>query len=392
MTEISQTALPHIDRLQRQALIVGIGALVLSAIGAVFSPAQFFQSYLFAYAFWIGIALGSMVIVFIHYLSGGGWGAVTRRFLESSTRTFLFLALLFLPILFGMHDLYEWTHPDKVAADQVLKHKSLYLNVPFFIGRAVLYFGIWIGLSFWLNKWSSREDEAGGQPVSERLSFIGGIGLLLYGLTMSFASVDWLMSLEPHWFSTMYGLLVIAGQVLSAFAFVIAIAAILVQYKPFSGVISPTHFKDLGNFVLAFVMIWAYLAFSQYLIIWAGNLPEEIPWYLHRLHKGWQYMAILLVVFHFALPFLLLLSRNFKRNPRALVVVAIGILVMRLVDLFWMVAPEFHPNGLNVHYLDFLLPIGLGGIWLALFLWQLKKRPLLPMNDPNLPEAEHGNA
>lgn len=393
MTELSQASLPHIDRLQRQALIVGVAALVLSVIGAIFSPAQFFQSYLFAYVFWIGIALGSMVILFIHYLSGGGWGAVTRRFLESSTRTLLLMAILFVPIIFGMHDIYEWTHTDKVAADAVLKQKSLYLNIPFFIGRAVLYFAVWIGLSIWLNKWSSREDKAGSTAISDRLASIGGIGLLLYGLTMSFASVDWLMSLEPHWFSTIYGLLVIAGQVLSAFAFVIAIAAILVQYKPFSDVISPTHFRDLGNLVLAFVMIWAYLAFSQFLIIWAGNLPEEIPWYLHRLHKGWQYTAILLVVFHFALPFLLLLSRSLKRNPKVLIIVALGILVMRLVDLFWLVAPEFHPNGLSVHYLDILLPVGLGGIWVALFLWQLKKRPLLALNDPNLPEAsKHGRA
>ena len=387
MAELSEAALPQIDRMQRQALTVGIAALVLSVIGAFFSPAQFFQSYLLAYAFWIGIALGSMVIVFIHYLSGGGWGAVIRRFLESSTRTFLLMAVLFIPIVFGMHSLYEWTHADVVAADPVLKHKSLYLNIPFFIGRAVLYFAIWIGLSIWLNKWSKREDDAGSPVISERLAFIGGIGLLLYGLTMSFASVDWLMSLEPHWFSTMYGLMVIAGQVLSAFAFVIAVAAILVQYRPFSEVISPAHFKDLGNFVLAFVMIWAYLSFSQFLIIWAGNLPEETPWYIHRLNKGWQYTAILLVVFHFALPFLILLSRNLKRNPKLLVIVALGILVMRLVDLYWLVAPEFHPNGLHLHYLDFLLPIGLGGIWVALFLWQLKKRPLLAFNDPNLPEA-----
>jgi hypothetical protein len=331
-----------------------------------------------------------MVIVFIHYLSGGGWGAVIRRFLESSTRTFLLLAVLFVPILFGMHSLYEWTHPDVVAADPVLKHKSLYLNIPFFIARAAIYFLVWIALSLWLNKWSQREDQGSTPIISERLAFIGGIGLLLYGLTMSFASVDWMMSLEPHWFSTMYGLLVIAGQVLSAFAFMVTIAAILVQYKPFSEVISPTHFKDLGNLILAFVMIWAYLAFSQYLIIWAGNLPEEIPWYLHRLHKGWQYMAILLVLFHFALPFLLLLSRNLKRNPKILIAVALGILLMRLVDLYWMVAPEFYPNGFGIHYLDFLLPVGLGGIWLNFFLWQLKKRPLLAIHDPNLPKpGEH---
>jgi hypothetical protein len=263
------------------------------------------------------------------------------------------------------------------------------LNVPFFLGRTAIYFAVWLMLTYFLNKWSKQEDEASTPLLQSRFQFLGGIGLLLYGLTATFASVDWMMSLEPHWFSTIYGLLVIVGQVLSAFAFVIAMGSLLMAYKPLSDVMTKAIFHDLGKLMFAFVMIWAYFAFSQFLIIWSGNLPEEIPWYKHRLTHGWQAIGLILVLFHFALPFLLLLSRDLKRNPRIVAMIAIGILVLRVVDLYWMVGPEFHQDGLTVHLLDILLPIGMGGIWLAYFFKQLKAWPLIPVNDPNLQE-EHG--
>jgi len=242
-------------------------------------------------------------------------------------------------------------------------------------------------LSFRLNKMSKEEDEASSAELQSRFLFLGGIGLLLYGLTATFAAVDWMMSLEPHWFSTIYGLLVIVGQVLSAFAFVIALASVFSDYEPLSTVMTPIQFHDLGKLMFAFVFIWAYLAFSQFLIIWSGNLPEEIPWYMARSSSGWQIVAIIVVLFHFALPFLLLLSRDLKKNPRMLATVAIGILVMRYVDLYWMVGPETHEHGRMLHPLDFLLPLGLGGLWLSYYFRQLKSASLIPMNDPNLQEA-----
>ncbi len=387
----AESAMNVLERLKKGSFMVGVIVSAIALIAAFLSPAQFFRSYLFAYVFWVGLALGSLAITLLHHLSGGLWGAVIRRVLESGTRTFPLLALLFLPLIPGIGDIYIWADQQRVASDTILKHKSLYLNIPFFLVRAVLYFAVWFFLAYLLNKWSRQEDVASTPALQSKFQFLGGIGLLLYGLTATFAAVDWMMSLEPHWFSTIYGLLVIVGQVLSAFAFVIAVASILIQYKPLSDVMSNVQFHDLGKLMFAFVMIWAYLSFSQFLIIWSGNLPEEIPWYMHRLHSGWQFVALLLVLFHFALPFLLLLSRETKKRPRILALIALGVLFMRLVDLYWMVAPEFHQHGLAVSILDFLLPVAMGGIWLAFFFHQLKSMPLIPINDPNLQEVlEHG--
>ncbi len=367
--------------------MIGAVASGLCLVAAFLSPVQFFRSYLFAYVFWVGLALGSLAITLLHHLSGGRWGAVIRRLLESGTRTLPVLALLFLPLVFGIKNIYIWTDQQKIAADEILKMKTIYLNIPFFLGRSVIYFAVWFHLAYMLNKWSRQEDQASSNALQSRFQMLGAYGLLLYGLTATFAAVDWMMSLEPHWFSTIYGLIVIVGQVLSAFAFVIAIASILIQHKPLSDVMSPIQFHDLGKLMFAFVMIWAYLSFSQFLIIWSGNLPEEIPWYMHRLHHGWQVLGLVLVLFHFALPFLLLLSRGRKKNPKILAIIAVGILLMRFVDLYWLIGPEFHHEGIDVHVLDFLLPVAIGGIWLAYFFKQLKSWPLIPVNDPNLKEV-----
>ena len=385
-----------IDKLLQRSRVIASIALVISAAFAFFNPVQFFRSYLFGYMFIAGLSLGSLAILLIYHLSGGRWGAVIRSLLEASIRVLPFLAILFLPIAAGMKYLYIWTDTALVHSDHILHQKEPYLNTPFFLVRAAICFAIWIGFSFWLNKLTIRQENNDPEAQS-RLQFAGGIGLVLYGLTMTFASVDWMMSLDPHWFSTIYGLLVIAGQVLSAFALMIVLAAWLANTKPFSETITPVQFHDLGKLTLAFVMIWAYLSVSQLLIMWSGNLPEETAWYVHRLHGGWQAISMSLVILHFALPFVLLLSKGRKRNPRALAPVAIGILVMRMVDLYWLIGPSFNKERLQVHLLDFLLPIGLIALWLTLWAIQAKKRPLLPANDPNLPEpamelreAHHG--
>lgn len=384
-------AAEQVGQMQKRALVVGVIALALSAIFVFSNPAQFFHSYLLAFVFWAGIALGSLALLMLHQLTGGRWGAVIRRVLESATRTFPLLALFFLPILGGIHYIYEWADAARVAGDAVLKHKQPYLNIPFFAGRTAFYFAVWIGLTLMIGRLSLQQDQDAEQDpaLSTRFQKVGGFGLLLYGLTGTFAAVDWLMSLEPHWFSSIYGLMIITGQVLSALAFATTIAILLGKTKPFSEVLAPQHFHDLGNLILAFTMIWAYLSFSQFLIIWAGNLPEEIPWYLHRIYAGWQYVAFLLILFHFAIPFVVLLSRSVKKSMGSLIFVAVGILVMRVVDLFWLSAPEFHQNGISVSPLDVLLPIGLGGIWLWMFFKQLASRPMVPLHDPNLMEEAH---
>jgi len=412
MATTTYNAPPAVERWQQRALIVGVVSLVLTIIVAFLagslphenatpaheSPilAQFFRSYLVAFLFVTGIAVGSLAILMLQHLSGGAWGLVIRRLLEAATRTLPLLAVLFVPIVLGIHSLYEWSHTDAVAADPVLRHKSPYLNIPFFIVRAVFYFAVWGALAYFLNKWSLEQDHTGDQRVRRRLQNLSGPGLVLFGLTVSFAAIDWGMSLEPHWFSTIYGLLVMAGWGLTAFAFIITVAVVLSGREPMSHVYAPSHFHDLGKLLLAFVMVYAYFAFSQFLIIWSGNLPEETSWYLRRLRGGWQLVGLALVVFHFALPFLLLLSRDLKRNARRLVLVALLLLVARVIDWIYLIAPASH-QGEGVSHpemqllIDFVTmfaaTVGLGGIWLWFFLRQLRQRPLLPVNDPDLDKA-----
>lgn len=380
-----QTTLqPYWDRLQQRTLMVGVGGLVLCGVGVLLNQTQFFRSYLLAYLFWLGIPLGCLPILMLHHLVGGAWGAVVRRILEAGTRTLPLMVLLFVPLLFGLHDVYSWARPEAVAADELLQHKSAYLNISFFMLRSAIYFAAWLAMAYWLNKWSQAQDRTATDVFERRMRLLSGSGLVVYVLTTTFSSVDWMMSLEPHWFSTIYGILVIVGQFLATLAFVVVVIALLADVPPLSEVISPAHFHDLGNLLLAFVMLWAYMSISQFLIIWSGNLPEEIPWYIHRTQGSWGWMGLVVILFYFTLPFLLLLSRHIKRQGQLLARVAAAILVMHAVDLYWFVVPAFQPAGIAVHWLDVVTLLGLGGIWIAVFMWQLKGRPLLPVRDPGL--------
>ena len=384
---------PHgLERYQRPALLVGAAALAVCVVGAFFAPAQFFRSYLFAFLFWTGIALGCLAVAMLHHVTGGAWGLPIRRPLESGSRTLPLMLILFLPIVLGARKIYEWADPAAVAHDPILRHKAPYLNVPFFTVRSLLYFAAWLAFAYFLNRWSLEQDATGGRPISRRLQLLSSAGLVGYGLTVTFASVDWAMSLEPHWFSTMYGVLFIAGQGLAAFAFIVVVLILISRTPPLADYVRQSHYHDLGKLMLAFVMFWAYVSFSQYLIIWAGNLPEEIPWYLRRLQGGWGWVGAALVLVHFLLPFLLLLPASANRNPRILGGVAALVLFMRLVDVFWLTQPAFAGGKFRLHWMDLLAPIGVGGIWIAAFLWQLGKRPLLPMNDPEMqPVPAHGH-
>ncbi len=373
-----------LDRFSQRALLIGVAGLALCALGWFLNPDQFYRSYLVGFLFWNGVALGCLAIAMLHQLSGGAWGVVIRRILESATRTFPVTLVLFLPLLFGIHSLYIWSSPAAVAADKTLQHKAAYLNVPFFMGRAALYFAIWLTVAYFFNKWSLEQDRTGPEPWSSRLQGMAGPALLLYGATVTFSSIDWVMSLDPHWFSTIYGILFIGGQGVSALSFVIAVIVLVAARPPMSEAITDKHLRDLGTLLFAFIMLWAYFNFSQFLLIWAGNLPEEIPFYLKRMQGGRMWVGLGLVLFHFALPFLLLLSREFKRNRKWMAAVAGWVICMRIVDLFWL-------TGFELHWLDVAAPVGLGGIWVAAFFRQLKQRPLLPLHDPELEEAlEHG--
>ncbi|MBV8847825.1 MAG: hypothetical protein JO307_33840 [Bryobacterales bacterium] len=378
-----------LQRWQRPALIAGGILLILSIIGAFFNPGQFFRSYLMGYLFWIGLALGSMALVMIQYLTGGAWGVVTRRLLESAMRTLPVLAVLFIPILIGIPRLYTWAHADQVRSDPVLAHRAPYMNPYMFIARAVVYFAAWLTFAYFLNKWSAVEDRAGDQ--TNRLAAISAPGLLVYVFTMTFASVDWAQSLVPHWFSTIWGFIFVVGQGLTAMSFAIVAVALFSQRPPLAGIVNPNHFHDLGKLLFMFIMLWGYMEFSQLLIVWSGNLTTEIPWYLPTFGTTWGWVGVALIVVQFLIPFLLLLSRPLKRNPPALCGVVAIIIVMRFVDLFWIVMPSYHLEGFHINWMNFSVPLALGGLWIAAFLWQLQKRPLLPLGAPNLEQAiDHG--
>ena len=387
-----------IDARRTRALVVGIAGLVLCGIGFFFDRDHFFRSWLIAYLLFLGISLGSMALMMIQHLSGGTWG-VFRRVFEASSRTVPFMFVLFVPVILGMTSLYVWTHPEHVQADEILRHKSLYLNTGFFIGRAVLYFAIWSGLSIVLNRLSARQD-TGEVSVNPTIQRVSGAGIVLYALTVTFAGIDWIMSINPHWYSTLFGFLMMGGQGLAALAFTIVICTILIKREPLNSLFTPNHFHDLGKLMFAFVMLWAYFNFSQFLLTYAANLIEEIPYMVARTSHGWQFLALFLIAFHFAVPWLLLLSRKTKRTPRRLVIIAAWLLFARYADLFMMVSPEFASTGQNlhlvegeavshffVHWLDLAAPVAIGGLWFWMFLTELKKRPMLATGDPYLRES-----
>ncbi len=390
----SDTIRPRLERLQWRMLGLGcIGLLSCGFLGTL-HPQQFFRSYLLAFVFWLAIPLGCTAILMLHHLTGGWWGYPIRRLLEAGTRTFPVMLLLFIPVILGMSPLYSWARPLEVAADPILQYKAPYLNPRFFIVRAAIYFAIWMAVAFFLNKWSSEQDRTADPKFAMRLEAMSGPGLILWGLAVTYSAIDWVMSLEPHWYSTIYGMIFMIVEALVAMAFVIFVLRLLSGYEPISEAVTPAQFNDLGNLMLAFVMLWAYLSFSQFLIIWAGNIKDEIPWYMARAFGGWGAVAVVLIVLHFAVPFLLLLQRRVKRRLRVLSVVAGMMIFLSLVDVYWLMVPAYEKAGPRVHPTDLLAVIGIGGLWITAFLWQLKKWPLLPLHDPRFEGAlqhEHGD-
>jgi hypothetical protein len=381
-----------VSRLQTRAFGVGLIALVLAVFGAMRSPETFYQSYLMSFMLVLGLAVGSLGLVMLQHLTSGHWGIIIRRPLESATRTLPLLVVFFLPIaLFGMKHLYRaWLDPQALQKEPLSHFQQSYLTAGGFQFRAILYFALWLALMFVFNVLSKRQDtNQDDRALRRRLQMLAGPGIILYVFAMSFAAVDWVMSLSPHWASTIYGFLFIAGQLISAMAFMIAVVVLLSRAEPFAGILQKRHLHDLGKLLLAFVMLWAYFDFSQLLIIWSGNQPEEISFYRTRLYGGWGVVAVIVLIFHFLVPFLLLLSQDVKRNAKILPKIAMWLILMRLVDLYWMTRPEFTSSAMPT-WLDLVLPIALGGLWLGFFASNLKQCPLLPLGDPKLAEAiEH---
>lgn len=376
----------RLHRLGRAALLVGALAAAACLVGAaVDGSGQIFRSYLFAFVFWVSAALGSVAILMINHVTGGAWGVAIRRFLEAMIRLFPLLALGFVPIVLGLPHLYEWARPEDVARDPLLQHQAPYLNVPFFLIRTAGYFVVWILVSRALVRWSEAQDATVDPKPTERLDLISRGGLLLMGLTMTFASIDWVMSIQPHWSSTIYGVLFMSGAALTALALAIGLAALAREGTRLPEAISVGQFHDLGNLLLAFTMLWAYFNLSQFLIVWSGNLPEEISWYLARTRGGWRAITIGLVLVQFVLPFVILLSRRVKRRPSTLATVAGAMLVARVLDVYWLVMPTFAGEGAAPHWLDVAAWLAVGGVFTSATIRQLARRPLVPLHDPSLP-------
>jgi hypothetical protein len=445
------TLLPLVEKIRTRALIAGGAAAVFGIVLGFLYPLDFYRAYIFSYLFVLGLALGSLALLMIHRQLGGAWGFLIRRPLEAGAMTLPFMLLLFIPVLFNLEGIYPWANvkrdwmheepaghhakkgehesspimearstaenlakeepvgklnPAGEIAERVANEdtwfKLAWLNPTNFTYRVVIYFTIWIVLAYILGIGSRKQDDTGSIDLAYRLNGLSAVGLVAYFLSVSFALIDWGMSLEPKWYSSLYGVLLIIGQGISTMAFMILIASIISHRGETEGLDKTETFNDLGNLLLAFTMLWGYLSFSQFLIIWAGNLTEEIPWYMRRLHGGWEWIGRFLIVFHFAVPFLILLCRPIKRNRYKfkLWMVAALVLFAHLIDDFWLFGASsafdarnpitfalLYPETSNlfrITFLDLLMPVAIGGIWLWVFLWFLKSRPLMISHDPQL--------
>lgn len=400
MTPIETTR--TFDRMRNQSYIWGLIGSALFVIFGVLGGTRsgfagwqaLFHSYLFAYLYWFCLPSGCLAVLMLHHLTGGRWGYPLRRILEAGSRSLWLMAVLFIPVIVGMRDIFAWARPAAVQADPILQKKAWWLNSPDFIIRAVIYFVILLLIVTFLNKWSRAQDDSGDLKYKGKMTALSAPGVILWAFIVTAASVDWVMSLEPHWFSTIYGMLWIVIEVLVGLSFAVFVLRMLADREPIKDAIDPLRFNDLGNLMLTFLMLWAYLSFDQLLIVWAGNLKDEIPWYSQRAFGSWTPVAVILVILHFFVPFFLLLQRNIKRRPRRLSAVALLLICLTLVDVYWVVVPAWEKTAPQVHWLDIFALVGIGGLWLGTFMGQLKRLPLLPLHDPRFEgvlEPEHGD-
>ena len=379
-----------LDRFQRNGLIAAAVGFVLTFLSIVLvSPVQFFHSWLLGFIVFTGLCAGSLALLMLQYVSGGAWGVVTRRIFEAGSRLLPFAALLFIPVILGMHDLYRWTDPNEVAKSSIIADKTDFLNTPFWIVRSIVYFALWITLATVLSRYAKKMEDTGEWKWSRKLENFSGGGLLFFAITMTLAGVDWLMSLTPEWYSTIYGFIVLVGQAILVMCFAIIVLVMVSRAEPMASVIKPIHLHDLGKLLFAFNFLWAYFEFSQWIITYAGNLPDEIVWYHHRIRGGWEYVAYFIIFVHFALPFAILLSRDLKRNGRRLIIVAGWLFIMRIVDLYWMIEPNWHRENFFFSWVDVAAPIGFVGLFVYLFVWQYKKRQIMPIGEPEFELALH---
>jgi len=372
------------DNFGKNLYILGGAAILLTFIGYFVDTSQFFFSYLVAYVFWVTIGLGALFFVLLHHLTGAVWSVVLRRITETLMKVLPYMVVLFIPVVFGLHDLYHWSHADAVAHDPLLQKKAAYLNVPFFVIRTLIYFAVWYLITRKLYKTSLEQDSNPQTEQIQRMRRVSAPGMVIFAITTSFAAFDWLMSLDPHWYSTIYGVYVFSGGLLAFLAFITLFCIWLRKRNVLNEVITIEHFHDLAKLMLAFTIFWAYMAFSQYFLIWYANIPEETIFYLHRWEGSWKIFSMTLVFGHFLLPFVILLPRATKRNLGVLKFISIWLLVMHWVDIYWLAVPTLHHHGIHLSFMDLTAFLGVGGLFLALFWRNLIRNPLVPAGEPTL--------
>ena len=385
---------PRAASVERVSGVVGAVGLLLCVAGFFANRAEFFQSYLFAFIYWGGFAIGGLGVLLLNNVVGGRWGVTARRFFEAQMRTLPLIFLFFLVLLLGLQYLYPWTHPDLVHSNEYLRAKQGYLNIPFFFVRVCIYFAVWCFWGWRVNKLSDLQDQTGDPTLRERMRAFSAPGLLIFVLTATFAYIDWVLSSDAQYYSTVYGAMILIGDVLQTFALTLVVMILASQGDRFGGRINPAILHDLGNLMFAFTIFWTYLSASQLIITWPANLPQELQWYLDRVHGPWKWLTLIIALSMFAIPFLALLSQARKRDPRRLIRIAIWLLLARIIDVFWIIEPTFRnktPSGLlatapgfTIYWTDFAAFFGIGGIWIYVYLRQLRRRPLLPLRDPRV--------
>lgn len=375
--------LARLGRIQTMLLVIGLAALGLTACG-LGNPRQFFFSYAFAWLFWFGLSVGCLLITMIHQLTGGRWGYPTRRFLEAGFMVLPLMLLLMVPLFFGLRELYPWARPEEVAIEKALQHRQGYQNQWAYILRAAFVLVVFCGMGMYLRWRSLEQDATTDARPTRRARTLSGPGLIVVPLLATTAYVDWIMSLEPRWHSTLFAIIVLAGQILVTFAFAVLMMILFRKQEPLARVVTRTHYHHLGNLLLTFVIFWTYVSFGQLLIIYSGDLPPELDWYLHRISGNWKWIITVLALFHFFVPFFLLLFRAVKLHAWPLSTLAGMIFIAHIVEAYWLVMPSFHQHGLAVSWMDFTAPLGIGSLWISCFLSRLRRAPLVPQHDPGM--------
>jgi hypothetical protein len=364
-----------------------LGVALLAASIALGDGHQLPFSYLTAFVYWLTVALGGLFFVLVHYIARSGWSVVVRRLAEHVAATVPLFALLFVPIWLWRHELFHWTHAETVAGDPLLRHKAAYLNDGGFLLRAIVFFAVWTAVAWYYRRQSAQQDTSGDRTITRRLQKLGPLSAILFALTLAFASYDWVMSLEPHWFSTMFGPYVFAGSAVAIYSFLILLVLALQRQGPMRNLVTGEHYHDLGKMLFGFVVFWAYLGFSQFMLIWYANIPEETVWFNMRWHHGWQYVSIFLAAAHFFVPFFWLIGQPAKRSRWRLTAAAVWMMLMHWVDVYWMVMPTLHHEAFRISVLDVTCWLGVGALFLALLARLMAGPALVPVRDPRLAES-----